>query len=65
MKFAVFAVEKVVKFNVETLAENMIDHLYGDLEYNSYAEDWGCLTVDQQEELVKAILEKAVEIVRG
>ena len=57
-----FTVEKVVKFSVEALAEGVVDHLYGELEYGYYAEDWGCLTLDQQEELVKAILEKAVGI---
>ena len=59
-----FTVEKVAKFYVETLAECVIDHLYGELEYGFYAEDWECLTLNQQEELVKAILEKAVEIVK-
>lgn len=54
-------VTKQVEFDVESLAENVIDHLYGELEYGSLGDDWRSLTLDQQEELVKVILERAVK----
>ena len=54
-------VTKEIEFDVEALAENVIDHLYGELEYGSLGDDWRCLTLDQQEELIEAILKRAVE----
>ena len=54
-------VTKQVEFDVEALAEDVIDHLYGELEYGSLGDDWRCLTLDQQEELIETILERAVK----
>lgn len=59
-----FTVETKIEFDVDKLADIVIEDLYNELECGHYEEKWRCLTLDQQEELVKAIVEKAVEIVK-
>ena len=61
----IFTVEKRIEFDVDEIARYMIEDLYSVLEYGSCEDEWKCLSLDQQEELVKAILEKAVEIKEG
>lgn len=59
-----FEIKQKVEFDVDKLAEIVIEDLYNDLECGHYEEEWKCLTLDQQEELIKAIVEKVVEIVK-
>lgn len=54
-------VTKQIEFDVEELAENVIDHLCSELEDGSFEDDWRSLTLDQKEELIEAILKRAVE----
>lgn len=59
-----FTVETKIEFDVDKLAEIVIEDLYNDLECGHYEEEWKSLNLDQQEELIKAIVEKVVEIVK-
>ena len=59
-----FIVETRIEFDVDKLAEIVIEDLYNDFECGHYEEEWKCLTPDQQEELIKAIVERVVEIVK-
>lgn len=57
-------VEKRVTFDEKAWAVVVTDNLYDTLENGSRAEDWGCLTEEQQRTVVEEILTEAVRQVK-
>ena len=57
-------VEKMITFDEESYAEDVVNKLYGWLGNGWQEEDWKCLTEEQQRATIEEILTEAIRQVK-